>query len=550
MEEIVQPNTPDPIATSQAPTPSATAKSTKVNDKKVKNLPKKLDGTPFGAHDYWPRYRRKVTIMTIGMQIVITLAIGWTLIAAKVLSDGVLLMVILVAVFAASAGINLILMWLVASPLHDLATAITHVAGEPTPTPPPNPNAGRFRNDGLSVLLKTIYELASKDPSNTTSAVKNMSNSSVVLKGLEVTKAGVVILDHEQKIIYANRAAPVRMGAGNVPELELVFENDQSLADWIAESEKTTVHATKTWYRVANHLVGEDDRRIFDVSASYEKGSTAETVIVFYDLTDSYKPEDDELDFISFAAHELRGPITVIRGYLDVFGEELDSQMNPEQRELLSRLVVSANRLSGYINNILNASRFDRRHLRVHLVEDTVAGIYDTISDDMQLRASSQNRLLNVAIPADLPTIACDRASLSEVLGNLIDNAIKYSNEGGLVTVGASADQQFVTVSITDQGIGMPGNVVSNLFHKFYRSHRSRENVAGTGIGLYISKAIVESHGGHIGVRSTEGEGSTFEFSVPIYATVANKLDAVGNQNNDLIAHDENVIGNHAMYRG
>lgn len=515
----------------------------------AKKLPHNHDGTPFGAHDYWPRYRRRVTIMTIGMQIVITLAIGWTLIAAGVLTDGVLLMIVLIAVFAATTGINLILMWLVASPLHDLATALTHVAGEPTPTPPPNPNAGRFRTDGLSVLLNTIYELASKDPTEQSTTI-DPKDSAVVLKGLDVTNAGVVILDHEHKIIYANRAAPVRVGEGNVPKLELVFENDQTLDEWIRECEKTTVHATRTWYRVGNQLVGEENRRIFDISASYEKGSSAETVIIFYDLTNSYKPEDDELDFISFAAHELRGPITVIRGYLDVFGEELDSQMNPEQRELLSRLVVSANRLSGYINNILNASRFDRRHLRVHLVEDTIANVYDTISDDMQLRATSQNRLLSVAIPADLPTIACDRASLSEVLGNLIDNAIKYSNEGGSVVVTAAADQRYVTTSITDHGIGMPGNVVSNLFHKFYRSHRSRENVAGTGIGLYISKAIVESHGGRIGVRSTEGEGSTFEFSIPIYATVADKLDAVGNRNNDLIAHDENVISNHAMYRG
>lgn len=509
-------------------------------------LPGKRDGTPFGAQDYWKRYHRRVTLMTIGMQIVITLAIGWALIAAGVLSDGVLLMVVLVAVFTATTGINLILMWLVASPLHDLATALAHVAGEPTPTPPPNPNAGRFRADGLGALLKTIYALASTDPAAPTA---NTSNASVVLKGLAETKAGIVILNHEQKIVYSNRSAPVRINADNIPELELVFDNDQSLTDWIRHSEKSSVHAHNTWHRVGNKLVGEDDRRIFDVSASYEKGSDAETVIIFYDLTDSYKPEDDELDFISFAAHELRGPITVIRGYLDVFDEELGTQMTAEQRVLLSRLVVSSNRLSGYINNILNASRYDRRHLRVHLIEDTITNVYDTIADDMQLRASSQNRLLSVSLPTDLPTIACDRTSLSEVIGNLIDNAIKYSNEGGAVNVTASADQQFVTVSIEDHGIGMPGNVVSNLFHKFYRSHRSRESVAGTGIGLYISKAVVESHGGHLGVRSTEGQGSTFEFSIPIYATVADKLATVGSKNDDMISGDGNTISNHAMYR-
>ena len=97
----------------------------------------------------------------------------------------------------------------------------------------------------------------------------------------------------------------------------------------------------------------------------------------------------------------------------------------------------------------------------------------------------------------------------------------------------------------------MPGNVVSNLFHKFYRSHRSRETVAGTGIGLYISKAIVESHGGSISVKSVEGEGSTFTVTLPQYSQVAEKLQAGHTNNEQLIEHQsEGWIKNHAMYRG
>jgi signal transduction histidine kinase len=184
------------------------------------------------------------------------------------------------------------------------------------------------------------------------------------------------------------------------------------------------------------------------------------------------------------------------------------------------------------------------------LNEETVAGIYNVIADDMMLRAKAQNRLLSVAIPADLPTVAADTASMSEVFGNLIDNAIKYSNEGGAINVTAAVKNDFVEVSIEDHGIGMPGNVVSNLFQKFYRSHRSRETVAGTGIGLYISKAIVESHGGTIGVTSEEGRGSTFTVQIPIYATVADKLQASDNSNKGLIENGDGWIKNHSMYRG
>lgn len=122
------------------------------------------------------------------------------------------------------------------------------------------------------------------------------------------------------------------------------------------------------------------------------------------------------------------------------------------------------------------------------------------------------------------------------MISNLIDNALKYSTEGGLVAVSASAKDGYVTVSVQDHGIGMPSNVVGNLFHKFYRSHRSRETVAGTGIGLYICRAIVESHGGKIGVSSVERQGSTFSFTVPIYAAVADRLQANDHTNAGLIS--------------
>ncbi len=187
---------------------------------------------------------------------------------------------------------------------------------------------------------------------------------------------------------------------------------------------------------------------------------------------------------------------------------------------------------------------------KMHLAETTVASVYDTIRDDMALRASSQNRLLTVTIPDGLPTIAADTASLSEVLGNLIDNAIKYSNEGGAIAVTAASKGDMIEIAVEDHGIGMPGSVVSNLFQKFYRSHRSRESVAGTGIGLYISKAIVESHGGTVSVRSEEGKGSTFIVSIPTYQSVADKLKAGDNGNETIMVKDGVYIKNHASYRG
>ena len=504
---------------------------------------------PHLIREYWPRFRKRSIILTVTMQIVTTFVVGGALVITGIFDlSNLAFIVTLLTICAASIGVNLILVSLVTEPTRNLMNALTHSAGEPTITTPPNPNARQFAKSGFREALQTIYSLggATSEQSKTVAA----SSDDLVARALDNTSCGFVALDKDRNIIYSNKAAPIHSDIDGKTVLDLVFSDHENLNKWLDECEESAVHAEKTWARIADKLPGEEGRRMYDVVATYQKGSKAETVLSLFNRTDQYIPEEDDLDFIAFAAHELRGPITVIRGYLDVLEDELQPVLQNDQSELLKRLVVSANRLSSYINNILNASRFDRRHLNVHLKEESIANIYDTIKDDMQLRASAQNRILGVAIATDLPTVAADRGSIGEVLGNLIDNAIKYSNEGGVVNVTAAAKGDFVEVSIEDHGIGMPGNVVSSLFHKFYRSHRSRETVAGTGIGLYITKAFVESHGGHISVRSVENEGSVFTFSLPIYATVADKLKANNNSNESLIESSSGWIKNHSMYRG
>lgn len=515
---------------------------------------------PSMVREYWPRFRRYATIVTILMQTVMTLMIAFILLMTRVVeTDDIIFWIVLLVVFVMSIGLNLLLINQLLIPLKDLASALTHVSNEPSSLTPPNPNAEHFERDGFKPLLQLIYKLASDEkpaPTETEDASSKAAStvavpSSELKTALGNTNVGLIIMDAHQTIKYANTAAPVHTNPEGKMIADLIFEDDLDLTAWLKDCEENAVHADHTWMRVANKVTGEEDRKIYDMTASYQKGSEAEVVIALFDQTGLYQPEDDDLDFIAFAAHELRGPITVIRGYLDVLNDELGPNLKDDQTELLERLIVSANRLSSYVNNILNASRYDRRHLKVLLAENSLSSIYGTISDDMQLRATSQNRMLSVDIPKNLPTVAADAGSVSEVLSNLIDNAIKYSNEGGLVHVGAGVDGNFVKVAVEDHGIGMPGSVVSNLFHKFYRSHRSRETVAGTGIGLYICKAIVESHGGTIGVRSVEGEGSTFEFTLPIYSTVADKLTASQGSNVGFIERKEGGwIKNHAMYRG
>ncbi|HSW91360.1 MAG TPA: HAMP domain-containing sensor histidine kinase, partial [Candidatus Saccharimonadales bacterium] len=386
---------------------------------------------PQMIREYWPRFRRRGIWITVLMQTAATLAIGCTLMLSGIEMPPALFGIVLFTIFTTSIGVNILLFNLLSTPLKDITSALTHASGEPTIVTPPNPNAQRFERDGFKPILQLIYTLASDDKT----AVEPLPESAIDLKtAIDNTATGFIITDTSKKVLYANSKAPVHTDPDGNVIVDLIFDdNDDTLDSWLKDCEENAVHAEHSWLRVSNKITGEEDRKIYDITASYQKGSSAEVVITLFERTDVYLPEDEDLDFIAFAAHELRGPITVIRGYLDVLSDELDQTLDQDQVELMKRLVVSANRLSSYVNNILNASRYDRRHLKVHLREESITDIYSSIDDDMQLRASSQNRMLSVHFPDNLPTIAADRASISEVLSNLIDNAIKYSNEGGIV---------------------------------------------------------------------------------------------------------------------
>jgi signal transduction histidine kinase len=503
--------------------------------------------------DYYPKFKTQAskTIIMYEAGVALTACVVAAALALLLsLEVSVVIGMCLVLFIAAQMALTPFIIDKVTEPTRLMSQAVTQLSKQASDVRPPNINEPRHEKSGLKAMVQTIYDLAIGN----TQVAKQQTNE---LGGdfashlLNDAPCGIIALDKTHRVIFSNHAAPVHTDSQQQGVVDLIFADDDSLQTWLADSEANKVQDTKTWTNIADKLPEGENRRIFDVVAYYQKeGSAAETIVITIDRTDSYAPIEEDIDFIAIAAHELRGPITVIRGYLDVLADELQTVVQGDQAELIRRLQVSANRLSGYINNILNVSRYDRRHLRLYLHEDKLVDIVETITDDINMRAATMNRLLSVNIPNNLPTIAADRNSLSEVIVNLIDNAIKYSFEGGQIIVSAEAKGGFVEITVQDSGIGMPSSVVGHLFTKFYRSHRSNKSVSGSGLGLYISKAIVESHGGKIWARSTEGQGSTFGFSVPIYSTVADKLAGSNNGNQGIIESKVGWIKNHSMYRG
>ncbi len=501
--------------------------------------------------EYYGRYKSEVVALVMLVEVFLTSVAGaaawvlWQYAGLDPLSAFTYSLVVLMGVHVIATPI---IVNLAARPLKVLWQAIRRVSDEPGQAPNILP---QDEKNGLKALVQTVYDLsvATEHDTGAQPADATATKDTLYQTLADGMPVGVIALNDKADVIYVNSNAPTRQNSSQKTVIELNFEQNDNLDTWLASCQDK-LRDTHTWRRVANKLPGEEGRRIFDVIGYYRKRGEegVETMLVTIDKTADYAPQEEDMDFIALAAHELRGPITVIRGYLELLGQDLHS-ITPDQQQLIDRLQVSSERLSGYINNILNVSRYDRNHLKLHLQEERAYDIIASLIPDLALRAKTQNRKLTFHISDTLPTIAADRSSLSEVISNLIDNAIKYSKDGGEVVVSASAKGNFVEMTVQDFGIGMPGSVVGNLFNKFYRSHRSRQTVSGTGLGLYICKAIVESHGGSIWVRSVEGEGTTFGFTTPIYSTVADKLKAGDNGNEKIIDTKEGWIKNHAMFR-
>ncbi|MDR0591591.1 MAG: HAMP domain-containing histidine kinase [Candidatus Nomurabacteria bacterium] len=401
---------------------------------------------------------------------------------------------------------------------------------------------------GLKAIATFIQDIKNTSAAAAAAAeVTSRPSVDYLLGAFETTSVGFIIMDSDLNITYHNSAAPVLDGYNNESGLDLLFDGEDTVSDWVKSLKDKAVKADRSWTRVSNIPDDNQDkeRKYYDVIASFASGNEAETVLVTVDHSEDYGQDEDDLQLIAFAAHELRGPVTVIRGYVDILLDEMGDSLDPEDKQLLDRLTVSVNRLSSYINNILNTSRYDQRHLQVTLSPQNIKTVTNSIDDDVALRANSQGRLLTINVPDDLPLVAADISGLGEVLTNLVDNAIKYSREGGSIEVAASTKGDTVNISITDHGIGMPASVVNNLFKKFYRSYRSRGSATGTGIGLYISKAIVEQHGGSLSVRSREGEGSTFTITLPTYDSIKDKLKTSSNFSEQVVRESSGWIKNH-----
>jgi len=333
--------------------------------------------------------------------------------------------------------------------------------------------------------------------------------------------------------------------------LDLVFADENTFDKWLNESRANTVTAAHSWEHVRLKLPEPKGLLQFDMAAYYNKDnpSGVETIITLFDKSASYSLDDQSISYVALAVHELRGPLTLLRGYIEVFEDELDGKLTPELAGFMHKMQASAQQLTAFVNNILNVARIEADQLTLQLHEEKWEDIVKSVGNDLNMRAAVHQKTIEYDIAPELPTVGADKVSVYEVLANLLDNAIKYSGEGDkkIIVKSSLTKDGLVETTVQDFGVGIPTSVVPNLFVKFYRNHRTQGQVGGTGLGLYLSKAIIEAHSGHIWVRSKEGEGTTFGFTLLPYVMVAHKMKS--DSNSDIVRGAHGWIKNHSLYR-
>jgi signal transduction histidine kinase len=222
-------------------------------------------------------------------------------------------------------------------------------------------------------------------------------------------------------------------------------------------------------------------------------------------------------DFVAVVSHEIRTPLTSVKGAVELLSDARYFQNSDQQSKLLSIAHANAERLLLLINDILDFSKLESASLPMSIERQPLEPIVRQAAQNLRMLLEERRIQLEIAVPLDLPEGLLDPHRITQVVTNLLSNAIKFSHPGGRVRLEASASEDVLRLSVRDHGDGIAPKDLPRLFKKFQQiDSGSTRKVGGTGLGLVISKGIVEQHGGRIGVESLPGEGSTFWFTLPV----------------------------------
>lgn len=342
---------------------------------------------------------------------------------------------------------------------------------------------------------------------------------------LEFSVDGVVIMDSAHRIRTFNHAMSGLIGVGSHEAIGRLFEDVVVL---VKKRAGTALHEAEAggWPLVGatQPLFVEGDLQrsdggVVSVEIAYaalfdREGRLVNIIADVHDLTRFRQAEEMKATFISAVSHELKTPVALIKGYASTL-RRADANWDKEIiGESLKVIEEEADHLTELIENLLDASRAQAGNFKLTPVELDIDDLVVRVARKFQ--SQTRGHEIRADVAADMPLVFADEARVTQVLGNLISNAVKYSPEGSDVVITGHATPSEVVITVADQGSGIAPDEQSRVFERFYRTESAiRRGTPGTGLGLYLTRAIVESHGGRIWVESDGRTGSRFSFSLP-----------------------------------
>lgn len=259
-------------------------------------------------------------------------------------------------------------------------------------------------------------------------------------------------------------------------------------------------------------------QKIFLIQASplSHEGQITGAVLVLHDITELKRLENNHREFISNVSHELKTPLTSIKGFIEtLLGGALEDKNN--NRRFLVIIQEHADRLSKLIDDILVLSGLESREALLSAVPVDVQSLIQATMETLTPQLTRTKITWKLESKGKIPLVKADQDKIKQVLLNLLDNAIKFNKENGIITISIEALPGALKISISDNGIGIPEKDLPRIFERFYRVDKARSrDLGGTGLGLSIVKHIIEAHQGKVGVESVEEKGSTFWFTLPV----------------------------------
>lgn len=346
---------------------------------------------------------------------------------------------------------------------------------------------------------------------------------------------GLIVVNQEGKVILANKVAlelsgfPQNQLLGKVWAKDLpAVEDEQSrkilyeklpVYDALHNQERKTV---KVWYRFDGMRIPV----IVTAAPVVIDGKNQGAVVVFRDITKEEEIDKAKSEFISLASHQLRTPLAAIKWFIELLFDT--KELTEEQKDFIGNISRSTERMIELVNALLNISRIESGRITINPQQTSLEVLIKDIISSLEKDITNKKQQLKIEVEPDLPEISIDQKMIRIVYENLLTNAIKYTPSGGEISVSVYKKDNDVVSEIADSGLGIPEKDYSRVFDKFYRG----ENVVkvepdGTGLGLYLAKAVVTSSGGKIWFESTEGKGTTFFFSLPLTGTVAKKGEVI-----------------------